>query len=102
MYALLVAGQILALLAMVAVSVWGRKSLRDEARIPARLWTTGFDYTMSKNTTLLYTPATGSAIVIGTLALTDSLNAEKIAALGLAILVMLLSAHWSSVRRAAR
>ncbi len=99
---LLVGGQILVLLAMVAVSLWGRNNLHDEARIRARVGLTGFDYTMNKNTSLVYTPAIGSVVVIGTLAVMNSVNAETIAALGLVILVMLLLAHWSAIRRAAR
>ena len=90
------------LLAMVAASLWGRKNLDDEARVRARVGLTGLDFAMNKNTGLLYTPAIGSVVVIGTLAVVNSVNAEMIAALGLAILVMLLLAHWSAVRRAAR
>ena len=98
----LVGGQILALLAIVAVSLWGKKNLHEEARVRARAGTSGFDWTMNKNTSLLYTPVIGSVVVIGTLAATDPGHAETIAAIGLAILIMLLLAHWSSIKRAAR
>ena len=102
MTALYVGGQIVALLAMVAVSVWGQKNLRDEARVPARLGTSGVDWTMNKKTSLRYAPALGCVVVIGTLAILDSDEAETVAAIGLGIVVMLLLAHWSSVKRAAR
>ena len=102
MVPLLVGAQLLALIAMVAVSVWGRKHIDDETRIRARLSATGFDYTMSKNTTLIYTPLIGLLIVSGTLAVLDSDAPETIASVGLAIMVIFLLAHWSSVKRAAR
>jgi hypothetical protein len=102
MSGLLVGGQILVLAAMVAVSLWGRKNLDEEARIRARVGLTGIDYTMKKRTSLIYTPAIGSVVVIGTLAVMGSTNADTIAALGLGILVMLLWAHWWAIRRAAR
>lgn len=99
---LLVGAQVLALLSMVTVSVWGRKHIDDETRIRARVGTTGFDYTMSKNTTLIYTPVIGLLIVIATLAVMDSDAPETIASIGLAIMVIFSAAHWSSVKRAAR
>ena len=102
MRALLVGGQILVLFAMISVSLWGRKNIHDEARTHARLGTSGVDWSMNKNTSLAYAPAIGSVVVIGTLAISGSDNAEPIAAIGLAILVMLLLAHLSSIRRAAR
>lgn len=92
----------MALIGMVAVSAWGRKHIDDETRIRARLGTTGFDYTMTKNTTLIYTPLIGLLIVIATLAVMDSDLPETMASIGLAIMVIFLAAHWSSVRRAAR
>ena len=102
MSALLIAGQLITLLAIVAVSAWGRRKIDEQSRIPARAETTGFDWTMSKTTALLYTPLIGSLVVIGTLLVRDSRSSQTIAALGLAILVVFLLAHWSSVRRAAR
>lgn len=102
MRALLVSGQIIVLLAIVAVSLWGRRNLHDEARVRARAGTSGFDWTMKKNTSLVYTPVIGSVVVIGTLAVGDPDNGETIAAIGLAILVMLFLAHRSSIKRAAR
>ena len=101
MFALLVGAQLLVLIAMVAVSAWGRKHIDAETRIPVRLGTTGFDYTKSKNTTLIYAPLIGLIIVISTLAVMDS-GTPEIAAIGLAIMVIFLLAHRSSVRRAAR
>ena len=101
-FVLLVGAQLLVLVAMVAVSSWGAKNLRDEARVPARLGTSGFDWTMNKKTTLRYAPALGSVVFIGTIAISDSDNPETVAAIGLGILVMLFLAHWSSVKRAAR
>lgn len=102
MFELIVGAQLLALLGMVAVSVWGRKQIDDQTRIRARLGITGFDYTMSKNTTLIYTPVIGLLIVSATIAIMDSDAPETIAAIGLAIMIIFLLAHWSSVRRAAR
>jgi hypothetical protein len=99
---LLVGGQLLTLLATVGVSVWGRRNVDDAARVRARTGTSGLDYTMSKNTTLIYAPAIGLLIVVATLAVRDSANLATIASIGLAFMVMLLLAHWSSVRRAAR
>lgn len=102
MFALLVGAQVIALIAMVAVSVWGRKHIDDEVRIPARFGTTGWDYTMSKNWTLTKTPVIGLFIVVATIALTDSDAPGPFAAIGLAIMVIFLAAHRSAVRRAGR
>lgn len=102
MLALLVGAQFLTLLGMVAVSVWGRKHIDEETRTRARVGTTGFDYTKSKNTTLIYTPVIGLLVVSATVAVMDTDAPETIASIGLAIMVFFLAAHWSSVRRAAR
>ena len=102
MNVLLVGGQIVVVLAMVAVSLWGRKNLDDDARVNARLGTSGVDWTMKKSTALVYTPAIGSFVLVGTVLALDAGNGEQIAAVGLALLVMLFLAHWWSVKRAAR
>ena len=87
---------------MVGVSAWGRKHMDDAARVRARVGASGFDWTMSKNTALLYTPVIGLFIVVATLAATDPTDPETLPSIGLAIMVMLLLAHWSSIKRAAR
>lgn len=98
----LLAGQLMTLLAMIGVSVWGRKNVDDAARVRARAGLSGLDWTMGKSTALLYTPAIGLFIVVATLVVADPSNRATVALLGLAIMVMLLLAHWSSVKRAAR
>lgn len=102
MVPLLVGAQLVVLVGMVAVSVWGRKHIAPETRIPVRLGTSGFDWTMSKNTTLLWTPGIGLLILLATLTLRDSVTPETFAGAGLALMVMFLAAHASSVKRAAR
>ncbi len=102
MFVLLVAAQLLTLLGMAVVSVWGRKHLSPETRVRARTGLTGLDYTMSKSTTLILAPLIGSLVVIATLALSDSPSREMVALLGAALLTIYLAAHWYSVRRAAR
>ncbi|MGH2757602.1 MAG: hypothetical protein ACRDI3_07420 [Actinomycetota bacterium] len=57
---------------------------------------------MSKNTTLISTPLIGLWVVIATLTFGDPDNRDTVAGLGLAVMVIFLWAHWSSVRRAAR
>ena len=99
---MLVGAQVLALITMVAVSVWGRKHIGDGTRTRARVGVTGFDYTKSKATTLIYTPVIGLLIVGVTVAVMDSDAPETIGAIGLAIMVFFLAAHWFTVRRAAR
>jgi hypothetical protein len=94
-------GQIVALIAMIAVSLWGRQHIDAETRIRARAGTTGIDWTMGKNTALFLTPFIGVLIVIATLAVGDSENRETISALGFVVMVIFLAAHLSSVRRAA-
>ncbi|MEA2453492.1 MAG: hypothetical protein QOG04_2202 [Actinomycetota bacterium] len=102
MVALAVSAQVLAFVAMLAVSAWGRKHIDPETRIRARTGTTGFDYAMSKNTALLWTPIIGLVVVMSTIAIPESSNNETIAWLGLGIMVFFLLVHWSTVRRAAR
>ena len=102
MVALLLVGQLVTLLGMIAVSVWGRKQIDADARTRARVGPFGFDYTKSKNTTLIYAPAVGLIIVASTVAVMDTDTPEAIAAIGLVIMVFFLTAHWSAVRRAAR
>ena len=97
MYALLLAGQVVTVIAMAAVSYWGWKNIDPETRIRAR--DISEDSTMrSKTTALVWTPAIGLVVLLGTLAVGD----DTIAALGLPILVIFLLAHWSVVKRAAR
>ena len=93
--------QLLTLGGMVAVSVWGWQHLDPSTRIRARAGATGLDWTMSKKTALVLSPAIGLLVVLGTLAVPDS-NGDGIGWLGLAVLVIFFLAHQSSVRRAAR
>lgn len=102
MAGVLVGAEFLVFLGMVAVSAWGWKHLEPETRIRARGGTSGFDWTMSKNTALLWTPLIGLIVLIGTIALGDESNRVTIAWLGLAVMVIFLIVHWSSMRRAAR
>lgn len=99
---MLLGAQLLTLVAMVAVSVWGRKNIEEGTRTRARVGAFGFDYTKSKNTTLIYAPLSGLLIVGSTVAVVDSDAPEPVAAIGLAIMIFFLAAHWSTVRRAAR
>ena len=97
MYALLLVGQVVTLIVMIAVSYWGWKNIDPETRIRAR--DINEDATMrSKTTALVWTPAIGLLVVLGTLAVGDS----TIGSLGLALLVIFLLAHWATVKRAAR
>jgi hypothetical protein len=57
---------------------------------------------MGKNAALLWSPLIGVVVVTSTIALADESNQVTIALLGLAVMVIFLAAHWSSVRRAAR
>lgn len=98
---LLVGAQLLAVIAMLAVSVWGWKHVAPETRVRVRSGPTGIDWTISKNTTLVLTPAIGLVVVIATLMSDERPSRESFAALGLAVMVIFLAAHWSAVRRAA-
>ena len=101
MYGLVVAGQVLLVLVMVAVSLWGSKRIDPETRIRAR--TISLDSTMRGRTTaLVWAPAIGVVVLLGTLAINDSANRDTVAIMGLAVIAMFLLAHWSSVKRAAR
>lgn len=101
MYVLILAGQALAMLLMVAVSYWGSRNIDPEMRIRAR--TIALDSTMrSKRKALVGPPVVGSLVLLGTLAVSDSPNRDTAAALGLGVLLFILLAHWSSVKRAAR
>lgn len=89
----------LALAGMVAVSAWGWTHIDPHTRIRVR--TISFDWTISKKTALVLTPLIGSAVVLATLG-SDPPNRDTIEPLGLAVSIVFLLAHWSSVRRAAR
>ena len=102
MFALLLVAQVMTLVGMVAVSTWGRTHMDRDTRTRARVGAFGFDYTKSKNTTLIFAPVIGLLIVGSTFAIRDSGAPEAAAAMGLAIMLIFLAAHWSSVKRAAR
>lgn len=102
MIALVVGAQLLAFIALVAVSVWGSKHIEPETRIRARAGASGIDWTMSKKTALVMSPFIGVVVVVSTVALGNSPERETVAMLGLAVILIFLAAHWSSVRRAAR
>lgn len=101
LYALLLVGQVVTLILIAAVSYWGWRNIDPETRIPAR--DISRDSTMrSKTTALVWTPVIGLIVLLGTLAVSDSSSRDTGAALGLALLVFFLLAHWASVKRAAR
>lgn len=102
MFVALVAAQAVTLVGILAVSAWGRKHIDPRTRIRARLGTTGFDYTMSRDTSLLWSPIVGVVVLLGTVVIPVAPERVAISAVGLAIMVIFLIAHWSSVRRAAR
>ena len=86
---------------MAAVSYWGWRNIDPETRIPARDITR--DSTMrTKTTALVWTPVIGFLVLLGTLAVGDSQSRDMGAALGLALSVIFLLAHWATVKRAAR
>ena len=95
---LLLAGQVVMLVALVAVSAWGWKEVPSEARIRARAGATGMDFTVGKTTALVATPLIGLMVVAAT-ASSDDVTLEW---LGLGLLVFLVLTHRSSLRRAAR
>ena len=85
------------MIVMVGVSYWGWKNIDPETRIRAR--DISEDSTMRTTTTaLVWTPAIGLVILLGTLVVGD----VTIAALGLPLLVIFLLAHWATVKRAVR
>jgi hypothetical protein len=102
MVKLLAGAQLVLLLGMIAVSGWGWKHLSPETRIRARAGTSGIDWTMSKKTTLLMTPLIGLFVLVSTVSLRDSENAELGAWLGTGVMAIFLAAHWYSIKRAAR
>ncbi len=85
---------------MVMVSVWGARHMSPETRIRARAGPTGIDWTLSKKTALVQTPVIGAIVLFATLVLHDRPSAETFALIGLAVMLIFLWAHWSSVRRA--
>ena len=95
---LLVALQVLTLLGMIGISVWGMSRIPDGARLQVRAGPTGIDWSNSKKWSLLKTPVIGSLIVVATLMLQE----VPFAALGLAVMLIFLLAHLSQVKRAAR
>lgn len=97
----LLAGQLAALVGLVAASAWGWKEIPDDARIRARAGTSGLDWTMSKTTALVTTPLVGLMVVAATAA-SGPAERDSLALVGLVLLVFLLLVHWSSVKRAAR
>ena len=99
---LLIAAEVAALVAMVCVSIWGMRRVPPEARIRARAGATGLDWTMGKNAALWTTPLVGLGVLLGTLAMRDAPDPETMALLGVAVMLILLAAHTSSIRRAAR
>lgn len=101
MFALLVGAQLVLLLGMIAVSVWGRTHLEPTTRIRVRSGATGIDWTISKNTALLLIPINGLLVVLSTMALGDGPEREAVAGVGLAVNAIFLAAHRSSVKRAA-
>jgi hypothetical protein len=100
-FALILTGQVLALILIGTVSFWGSQKIDPETRIRAR--DISEDATMrSKKTALVGPPVVGVVIVLGTLLLNESNSRDTGAALGLVLLVVILLAHWSTVKRAAR
>lgn len=97
---MLIAAQAVAVVAMFGVSLWGWKSIPDDSRVRARVGLS-FDYTMSKTTALVSTPIVGSLYLAASLAVRDSTE-EPFAWLGLAVMLIFLASHLSTVRRAAR
>ena len=85
--------------AMVAASLWGRTHIDPVTRIRARAGPTGIDWTMSKTTALVLSPVMGLIVLLGTLSMRDG---DPASWLGLAVMIIFLFAHWSSVKRAAR
>lgn len=103
MTVVLVAGQIVLLLGMFAVSVWGWRNLDADIRVRMRGdTTTGIDWTMGKKTMLLMRPLIGCLFVAAALAVQDQSSGDLIGWLGLVSMAIFLVVHWSSVRRAAR
>ena len=101
MFALILAGQILALLLMGTISLWGSQKIHPETRIRSR--DVSEDWKMrSKKTALVGPPAVGAVVVLGSFLLNESNTRDTGAALGLALLVVILLAHWNTVKRAAR
>jgi hypothetical protein len=89
------------LLLIGAVSYWGSKKIDPETRIRAR--NISLDSTMrGKKTALVGPPIVGGVIVLGTLLLNDSSTRDTGAGMGLALLVVILLAHWNLVKQAAR
>lgn len=94
--------QLVVLVAMIAVSVWGLSAVPDDARIRARASATGLDWTMSKITALILTPIIGALVFLTTLVSRDPANEATIAILGLVVMLIFLAAHWSAIKRAGR
>ena len=94
--------QLLLFAGMIGVSWWGATRVDPNSRFTARAGATGMDWTMSKSSALFVPPAVGFLILLGTFWLRDSDNKDTIAVIGALILIFVLLAHASTVRRAAR
>ncbi len=94
--------QLLVLVGMIGVSVWGRSAVPDDARVRARAGATGLDWTMSKITALVSTPIIGALVFLATVVPRDPANEETIAILGVVVMLIFLAAHWSAIKRAGR
>jgi hypothetical protein len=101
MTAVLIGAQVLVLAGMVAVSAWGSKHIDPEKRIRVRAGATGIDWTIGKKTALLMVPIIGLIALLATIA-ADPPSRETVGALGLAVMLTFLWAHWYSVKRAVR
>ena len=101
MYALILVGQVVLVIAMWVTTYWGSRNIHPETRVRAR--TISLDATMrTKRTALVWPPVFGLLVFLGTLAFADSATRNVGAALGLGVLSVLALAHWGTVKRAAR
>ncbi|HJR45944.1 MAG TPA: hypothetical protein VJ927_10105 [Actinomycetota bacterium] len=96
---LLLGGQVIALVVMFAISVWGWRRIPADARV-RRSDDSGLDLKLGKTAVLASTPLVGLLVVVAT-ASSDPVNRDSLAVAGLALMGFLLFAHAVSVRRAA-
>jgi hypothetical protein len=90
---------------MLAVSVWGWRSISPDYRFPVRFGgASGFQTTIGKHAGLVLWPVLGAVVVIGSTAAARGEGADGAAAgwLGAAALAVLLMAQVSAVRRGVR